>query len=70
MNLEDQLPPGVTVSSERDGDEDCVIFWIRGVEYLKIGLDGFYVEGRYVTTDVDVYYGIKKWLEKADKTES
>ena len=43
-------------------------FVIGGKEMLRLSPEGFFVEGRKVTHDAEVYYAFKEWLERVRTT--
>jgi len=62
--IEPQLPDGVSWTGLDDDGDHEFSFFINGVEHLRVSPEGFYVEGRYVTTDAEIFAAVKHWAKK------
>ena len=47
-------------------EPENIIFSLENEEMLKITPDGFYVKGKLVSDDKEIYLGFKEWLTKAN----
>ena len=59
--LDDIIPPNIILEGHEEPDNN-IYFNIQDVEYMRISPEGFYIEGRYVTTDIDLYNAIRKFF--------
>jgi hypothetical protein len=65
------LPIKVGPQSQQNSGEGFLSFNIAGKEMIRIEANGeFYVRGRLVDTDVDVYIAFRDWLARASKEKS
>lgn len=55
----------ITLTSESAADPNTIIFSIEDEEYLKISSEGFFVKGRLIEEDREIYQEFKNWLNKA-----
>ena len=46
-------------------EPNTISFKIDNIEYIKINKKGFYVKGKKVADDKELYYAFKEWLENA-----
>jgi hypothetical protein len=58
--------PMLTIKGE-ETTGSAISFDIYGHNYLKITHEGFFVEGRLVVEDLEIYDAFKNWLDKAQK---
>ena len=57
----------LTLKSEGVVEPSAISFDIYGDNYLKITQEGFFIEGRLVVEDLEIYHAFKKWLDLAQK---
>ena len=53
-----------------DSGNQSIMFYIKGTERLRLAPDGFYVEGRLVANDTEVYEAFKDFLSETGKPET
>ena len=51
-----------------DSGNQSIMFYIKGTERLRLAPDGFYVEGRLVANDTQIYEAFKAFLNSTKVT--
>ena len=64
--IDNEINDGIVLGYDGELHEsNTILFSIDEEEYIRMNKEGFYIKGKLVSSDNEIYYAFKEFIEKA-----